>query len=289
MANSAAPGPVPARTATIDRLALREPIFVSDLHLCAQRPRTLQRFLALLGEIGGNAAELVILGDLFEYWAGDDTLASEGGQAPGGEDPGADDRVGVEVAQALRRIASRNTNVYLMHGNRDVLLGAQFVQDAGAQLLADPAIASIGTQAAPARAGLATLLAHGDAYCTLDLPYQAFRRQARDAQFQAAFLARPLAERRQLIGQARALSETSKRQLAMQIMDVTPEAIAQAMRSAGVRHMIHGHTHRPARHDFLLDGAPATRWVLPDWDLDATPPRGGGLRWSAGELRTLSL
>ncbi|HYA65985.1 MAG TPA: UDP-2,3-diacylglucosamine diphosphatase [Burkholderiaceae bacterium] len=282
--------PVPARAATIDRLALREPIFVSDLHLCAQRPRTLQRFLGLLEQIGGHAAELVILGDLFEYWAGDDTLQHGAGAAPSIDAADKDDLVGREVAAALRQIGARGTLVYLMHGNRDVLLGTEFFAESGARLLADPAVALIGGPAATAGAtGLATLLAHGDAYCTLDLPYQAFRRQARDAKFQAAFLARPLAERRQLIGQARERSEATKQQLNMQIMDVTPAAIEQALRSAGVRHMVHGHTHRPARHEFSLDGAPAIRWVLPDWDQDAAPPRGGALRWARGTLEPLAL
>ena len=290
MASSETAFPVPARAATIDRLALREPIFISDLHLCAQRPRTLQRFLDLLEQIGGNAAELVILGDLFEYWAGDDTLQQGARAAPSIDTADKDDLVGREVAAALRKIGGRGTFVYLMHGNRDVLLGTQFLAESGARLLADPAVALIGDTAATAGAtGLAMLLAHGDAYCTLDLPYQAFRRQARDAQFQAAFLARPLAERRQLIGQARERSEATKQQLNMQIMDVTPAAIDQALRSAGVRHMVHGHTHRPARHEFSLDGAPAIRWVLPDWDQDGAPPRGGGLRWARGTVEPLAL
>ncbi len=275
MANAGEVDPVPARVAGSDRVALRDPVFISDLHLCAQRPRTLRRFLDLLEAIGGSAAELVILGDLFEYWAGDDAL----------QDGGPDDLVGVEVAQALRRLGSRNTIVYLMHGNRDVLLGTQFLQASGARLLADPAIARIGV--APTQQP--TLLAHGDAYCTLDLPYQAFRSQAREPSFQAAFLARPLAERRALIGQARARSETGKQQMSAEIMDVTPAAIAEALRSAGVRQMIHGHTHRPARHDFPLDEVPAIRWVLPDWDQDTLPPRGGGLRLVAGVLQDLRL
>ncbi|HXW64291.1 MAG TPA: UDP-2,3-diacylglucosamine diphosphatase [Burkholderiaceae bacterium] len=282
--------PVPARAATLERLSLREPIFVSDLHLCAQRPRTLQRFLGLLGQVAGHVAELVILGDLFEYWAGDDTLQEGASARLGSETANQDDLVGREVAAALHQVATRGTVVYLMHGNRDILLGTQFLAKSGAQLLADPAIALIGGSAATSDAtGLATLLAHGDAYCTLDLPYQAFRRQARDAQFQAAFLARPLPERRQLIGQARERSEATKQQLDMQIMDVTPAAIEQALRGAGVRHMVHGHTHRPARHEFILDGAPAIRWVLPDWDQDTVPPRGGGLRWVHGTLEALTL
>jgi len=279
--------PVPARTPTIDRLGLREPVFVSDLHLCAQRPRTLQRFLELLEVTAGRVAELVILGDLFEYWAGDDTLQAGAAQAP--DKASDDDRVGQQVAQALRRTASRGTAVYLMHGNRDLLLGAQFLEESGAQLLSDPSIAYLGASAESGHDGLATLLSHGDAYCTLDLPYQAFRRQARDAQFQSVFLSQPLAVRRKLIGQARERSETDKQQMSMQIMDVTAEAIEQALRAAGLRHMIHGHTHRPARHEFFVDGAPAIRWVLPDWDLDATPPRGGGLRWVNGAIEPLPL
>jgi len=275
MADAGVVDPVPARIAGSDRVALRDPVFISDLHLCAQRPRTLRRFLDLLDTIGGSAAELVILGDLFEYWAGDDAL----------QDDSADDLVGVEVAQALRGLGSRNTIVYLMHGNRDVLLGARFLQASGAMLLADPAIARIGE--APTQQP--TLLAHGDAYCTLDLPYQAFRRQAREAAFERAFLAPPLAEPRALIGQARARSETDKQQMAAEIMDVTPAAIAEALRSAGLRQMIHGHTHRPARHDFTLDDEPAIRWVLPDWDQDALPSRGGGLRLVAGALQDLCL
>jgi len=287
MASNESSRPVPARTASVDRLTLRDPIFVSDLHLCAQRPRTAQRFFGLLEDIAGHAAELVILGDLFEYWAGDDALRSVGSKSED-QDGTDDDRVGQQVAQALRQLGSRGTAVYLMHGNRDVLLGSDFLEQSGAQLLADPALATIGASSSGA-SRLSTLLAHGDAYCTLDLPYQAFRRQARDAQSQSFFLAQPLAVRRKLIGQARERSEAGKQQLSMKIMDVTPDAIDQALRGAGVRHIIHGHTHRPARHEFSLDGAPAVRWVLPDWDQDTTPPRGGGLRWLDGALAPLPL
>ncbi len=290
MASTDQTHPVPARAATVERLSLREPIFISDLHLCAQRPRTLQRFLDLLEQIRGHVAELVVLGDLFEYWAGDDTLQAAASSVPGTEAADKDDLVGREVAAALHQVGTRGTKVYLMRGNRDVLLGTEFLAESGAQLLADPATASIGDlTTAPGATGLATLLAHGDAYCTLDLPYQAFRRQARDAQFQVTFLALPLPVRRQLIGQARERSEATKQQLNMQIMDVTPTAIEQALRSAGVRHMIHGHTHRPARHEFSLDGEPAIRWVLPDWDYDTTPVRGGALRWVQGTLQSLAL
>jgi len=166
----------------------------------------------------------------------------------------------------------------VMRGNRDVLLGAHFLAASGARLLADPCIAQIGVTP--------TLLAHGDAYCTLDTAYQAFRVQARDPRFQTGFLQQPLAERRALIGQARGQSEATKQQLDMQIMDVTPEAIAQALADAGVRAMIHGHTHRPACH---REDDGTTRWVLPDWELEGPARRGGGLRLLAGQLQAFAL
>ena len=243
---------------------LRDPVFISDLHLCAQRPRTLARALAFLDETAARHAELVILGDLFEYWPGDDSLDA---QTP-------DDDVGRTVVAALRRLADRGVAVSVMHGNRDVLLGARFAEAAGARLLPDPVVEQVG--AGPVT--IPTLLSHGDAYCTRDTAYQQFRLQARDPRFQAAFLARPLAERRALIGQARAQSEQEKQRLAAEIMDVTPEAIIEAMREAGAAQMIHGHTHLPGRHAFPLDGREAVRWVLPDWDHDTAPARGGSLQ-----------
>lgn len=272
--SAAAAAAVPARVPALERVALRAPVFISDLHLCAQRPATLERFLALLRTLPGTGGELVILGDLFEYWAGDDTLA--------GTEP--DDAVGAQVVQALAALGAAGTAVYVMHGNRDVLLGGAFLQRCGARLLADPCTAHIGT--GPGAADF--LLSHGDAYCTLDLPYQAFRRQARDAGFQAGFLAQPLAQRRALLGQARMRSQAGKQQMDQQIMDVTPEAITGALRAAGLTRIVHGHTHRPALHAFECDGAPAQRWVLPDWDADASPARGGGLRWHDGALQVFA-
>ena len=240
---------------------LRDPVFISDLHLAQQQPRTVQRFVRLVEELGSKGRELVILGDLFEYWAGDEE-AGEG--------------VGAVVSDALRSLTRGGTSVYVMHGNRDVLLGDGFARVSGAAFLADPCRTVL--------AGVATLLSHGDAYCTLDRSYQAFRRRARDPFWQRMFLGRSLALRRTIISQVRRLSEAGKKQMAAQIMDVTPEAIEQALRSAGVRRMIHGHTHRPDRHRLELDGHRAERWVLPDWDLDADPPRGGYLQVSGDEL-----
>jgi UDP-2,3-diacylglucosamine hydrolase len=245
---------------------LRDPVFISDLHLTQERPHTVQRFLRLVEEVGSKGRELVILGDLFEYWAGDEE-AAEG--------------IGAVVSGALRSLTRGGTPLYVMHGNRDGLLGDGFARATGAVFLADPCRAALG--------GVATLLAHGDAYCTLDTAYQAFRRRARDPFWQRLFLALPLAARRALMGQVRRLSEGGKKTMAAQIMDVTPEAIEQALRSAGLRRMIHGHTHRPAVHRLDLDGQTAERWVLSDWDFEAEPLRGGYLQVTGGELAVVDL
>lgn len=268
---------VPALAVAAGRVRLQAPVFISDLHLTSARPRTAERFFERVARFGAPNRELVILGDLFEFWAGDDTLAAGALAA----EP--DDRLGREVALALKELAARGMRVFVMHGNRDPLLGEGFLQASGAQLLADPCLATLGAGTAQETP---VLLSHGDAYCTLDTAYQAFRLQARDARFQATFLARSLDERRAILGQARLQSEAGKRQLAEQIMDVTPEAIDAALRAAGVTRMIHGHTHRPARHELALGGVAGWRWVLPDWEMDEAPARGGGLRWIDGRLQT---
>lgn len=246
--------PVPALAADVDVIALRDPLFISDLHLSEAQPATLERFLRFTREVAATHSELVILGDLFEYWAGDDDL---------------DSGIGRPVADALRAIAEQGVAVFLMHGNRDLLLGRAFAEAARATLLGDPTRATLpdGT----------VLLAHGDTYCTRDADYQRFRAQVRDPDWQRGFLARSLGERRAFIGAARAASESVRKAKPMDIMDVTPEAIDAALHAAGLATMIHGHTHRPAVHRWTLDGRAAERWVLPDWDFDAAPARGGYL------------
>lgn len=248
-----APPPLPAAAAHADRVQLAAPVFISDLHLNGAQPATRAAFGRFLREVAPQFSELVILGDLFEYWAGDDD----------------DDAVGREVAGALRALADDGRRVFVMHGNRDLLLGREFCAAAGATLLADPSVATIG--------GDAVLLAHGDAWCTQDLEYMRFRAQARQPAVQAQFLAQPLAARRALLDQARAVSKAGKAMKALEIMDVTPAEVEAALRRAGLTRLIHGHTHRPAIHRFVLDGAPAERWVLPDWDFDTLPARGGYL------------
>jgi UDP-2,3-diacylglucosamine hydrolase len=240
---------------------LRNPTFISDLHLTENQPGTVRQFVRLAEQLPARRGELVILGDLFEYWAGDEETAQG---------------IGALVSGALRRLTQAGTAVYMMHGNRDLLLGDSFARATGAVFLADPCRTIL--------AGEAALLSHGDAYCTLDTAYQAYRRWARNPLWQRFFLATPLAIRRTLIGELRRMSEAGKKKRDAQIMDVTPEAIEQALRSAGVRRMIHGHTHRPNRHRFVLDGQPAERWVLPDWDLDGERRRGGFLQVKGAEL-----
>jgi len=253
--------PPPALAPALDRVELADPAFISDLHLGGDHVRTLDAFLRFMREVAPKHRELLILGDLFEYWAGDDDLA---------------DPVPQVVSGALIELKRRGVRVFLMHGNRDLLLGHGFMQHVGASLLADPTLASMGDQH--------VLLAHGDAYCTHDEAYMRFRAQARDPDYQRKFLVRSLAERKAFMGQARSRSEEHKHMKAADIMDVTPEAIRDAMRAANVTLMIHGHTHRPAQHEFVLDHAPAQRRVLPDWDFDGAPGRGGYLRVAGGEL-----
>lgn len=262
---TAAAAPVPALAAACNRVALRDPVFVSDLHLSDAVPRTLARFERFVADVAAHRRELVVLGDLFEYWAGDDD----------------DDPTGARVARLLAGLAQGGTAVYLMHGNRDLLLGVDFARRARATLIADPTLAELD--------GRPVLLAHGDTFCTRDVDYLRFRGLVRDPQWQREFLAQPLAQRLEFIGRARTQSEAGKREKPMALMDVTPAAVEDAMREAGVTRLVHGHTHRPAMHRFTLDGAAAERIVLPDWDFDATPVRGGYVVRVGGELSSVRL
>jgi UDP-2,3-diacylglucosamine hydrolase len=264
--------PLPVGIAGLPRVELRDPLFISDLHLNEGAPATLARFLRFCEAEAAAHAELLILGDLFEYWIGDDALDDEG------------DAVSRTVAGALRALGEHGVRVYVMHGNRDLLLGAGFLRATGARLLADPAVASIN--------GREVLLAHGDAWCTQDAEYMRFRSMVRQEATQRQFLAGPRAARLAFMGAARAQSEAGKLAKAMEIMDVTPSVVDEALRAGGQRLLIHGHTHRPAVHRFLLDGEPAERWVLPDWDFDATDRRhrrGGYLAAGALPWQVVSL
>jgi UDP-2,3-diacylglucosamine hydrolase len=214
-------------------------LFVSDLHLTQERPEANERFIGFLERKARGAAALYILGDFFEYWVGDDDLG-----APFN---------GV-IAGLLRQLP---IPLYFMHGNRDFLVGERFCAATGARLLPDPVVETIE--------GEKTLLMHGDTLCTDDVDYQAWRRQARDPAFQAAFLAKSLPERHQAVLQMRATSKETIGSKAAEIMDVNEGAVREALRRHGVRRLIHGHTHRPGRHALEVDGERCERWVLPDW------------------------
>ncbi len=216
-------------------------LFISDLHLDDARSHIVadfERFCA--GEARASDA-LYVLGDLFEAYVGDDDDAT----------------LNARIAVALGGVAGAGVPVHFIAGNRDFLLGEDYARRCGMDILADgTAIDLYGTP---------TLILHGDVLCTDDAEYQAFRRQVRDPAWQAAFLARPLAERRAFAAQARDASRAHTSSTDMAIMDVNQHAVEAAMREAGVTRMIHGHTHRPAVHDFTLDGKPAQRIVLGDW------------------------
>jgi UDP-2,3-diacylglucosamine hydrolase len=217
-------------------------LFISDLHLTEERPEANERFIAFLEDKARAAETLYILGDFFEYWIGDDDL----GEA-----------FNAVIAGLLADLTRRGVPVYLMHGNRDFLIGEQFCAATGARLLQDPIVETVQ--------GEKTLLVHGDTLCTDDLDYQAWRRKARDPAFQAEFLAKPLAERRRAIVQMREKSKQVVQEKTAEIMDVNDDAVRQALRRHGVRRLIHGHTHRPGRHTLEVDGERCERWVLPDW------------------------
>jgi len=216
-------------------------LFVSDVHLDASSPAAVEQFLAFLRTHAANAEALYILGDLFEAWVGDDET-----------DP--DKKT---VCAALRALTTSGVACFVIHGNRDFLLGETFCDNTGSRLLPDPVVAEFD--------GERVLLTHGDTLCTDDHSYQELRSIVRTAPWQRRFLALPLIDRELLANQARAGSRQHTARTIPQIMDVNPDAVATAYRVADVRRIIHGHTHRPAIHDTTIAGEPAQRIVLGAW------------------------
>jgi UDP-2,3-diacylglucosamine hydrolase len=215
--------------------------FISDLHLACERPAATQAFSAFLHDVVPAADALYVLGDLFEYWAGDDDLSDSFNA-----------RIAAELAAVARRIP-----VYLIHGNRDFLLLSGFARASGVRLLSDPCVLELY--------GTRTLLMHGDLLCTDDRRYQTFRRVVRHPLVQRLALLLPLARRKALVGGARRMSVREIQAKAMNIMDVNQAAVVSALRDRGCTRLIHGHTHRCARHEHLVDGRVCERWVLSDW------------------------
>jgi len=216
-------------------------LFISDLHLHETRPQITRAFFHFLQTQAINAEKLYILGDFFDAWVGDDD----------------DSPLNIEVANELKKLSNSGTQIFLMHGNRDFLLGEKFAAQAGAQILAEYALIDLY--------GQPTLLVHGDSLCTDDSEYMAFRKQVRSPLWQQQILAQPLAARRVLAAQLREKSQAMNSLKAEDIMDVNQAEVVRVMQSAGVKRLIHGHTHRPARHVFDINGETAERIVLGDW------------------------
>jgi UDP-2,3-diacylglucosamine hydrolase len=217
-------------------------LLISDLHLQEERPDITRAFLALLDGRARSASALYILGDFFEAWIGDD------GMSPFQQ----------SICQALRAVSDRGTAVYLMHGNRDFLIGQGFCEAAGCTLLDDPSVVDLG--------GERVLLMHGDSLCTRDVGYLRLRRVLRNPLTLWILRHLSLANRQRLARKLRNESKAQTQMKATEIIDVTPEEIPQVMAAHGVRTLIHGHTHRPAIHKLTVDGEPARRIVLGDWD-----------------------
>ena len=217
-------------------------LFISDLHLEAERPDITRAFLHFLSTRARSAQALYILGDFFEAWIGDDGM----------------DEFQHSIARALRELTDSGTRIYLMHGNRDFLIGKAFCREDGCTLLRDPSLIDLG--------GEKILLMHGDSLCTLDVAYMKLRRWLRNPLTLFILRNLPLATRHKLARKLRKESRAQTRMKASEIVDVTPAEVEKIMRDKGVRILIHGHTHRPAVHELEIDGRPARRIVLGDWD-----------------------
>jgi UDP-2,3-diacylglucosamine hydrolase len=241
-------------------------LFLADLHLSPAIPRTVTAFEQFIDGIGAEVAAVYILGDLFEYWIGDDMLAINPFTR--------------RIAERLASLRARGIRLYIMHGNRDFLLGQRFAQAAGATLIDDPFVLEVF--------GERWVLTHGDAMCTDDVRYQRFRRVVRKPWVQRFFLAWPLRWRQKLAGNMRENSERTGA-ARMDITDVSHAEVRRLFDQSGARIMIQGHTHKPATHDETRAGHPATRWVLPDWELDTPRPRGGYLRVDAQGITSESV
>lgn len=222
--------------------------FISDLHLSPETPHTLSALRAFLGSIRPGS-ELFILGDLFDAWIGDDDL---------------DDPFNEAVVTAFRSALRSGVRGRILHGNRDFLIGGRFAEASGLSLIDEPYLVDLG--------GVRTVLLHGDILCADDQAYQTFRREVRALPWQRSFLALPLAERRKRIAALRRDSESAKQGKPMALMDVSEYAVRALLAQTGATQMVHGHTHRPARH-MLADGF---RWVLGEWTGGDAPPSGKG-------------
>ena len=230
-------------------------LFISDLHLEAERPEIGEQFLDFLDEEAADAEALYILGDFFEYWVGDD-------------DP---DEYYASIKRSLRAFTDSGVPVYFMHGNRDFMIGEDFAAETGVTILADPCPVVLY--------GKSVLLSHGDAMCTDDIEYQQMRAMTRNPEWQAMMLEKPLEERLAIAKHARAQSQERNKTLSESIMDVNPDAVKKTIAEHGVEILLHGHTHRPGIHGVEVDDRFAKRVVLGDWY-----EQGSVVRWDEDGL-----
>jgi UDP-2,3-diacylglucosamine hydrolase len=240
---------------------MRPALLVSDLHLSPTRPAVAEAFFRFLSGEARQAAAVYILGDLFEYWIGDDSLVEPFNR---------------RIADAIAATVAAGTPVYLMHGNRDFLIGKRLASYTGMTLLPDPTLTEL--------AGTPTLLMHGDTLCTDDHEYQRLRAKVRHPLWQRIVLALPRGVRSWRAQHGRRQSEARKRERPAAVMDVNAGAVEAAFRTHGYPRMIHGHTHRPARHLHDVDGRRCERWVLADWY-----ERGSYLRCGVDGVRSVPL
>jgi UDP-2,3-diacylglucosamine hydrolase len=239
----------------------RSTLFLSDLHLSPDRPAALTAFHAFAHGPARAAAGVYILGDLFDWWIGDDQM-----RVP----------FVARVIESLRGIADAGVPLFVGHGNRDFLLGAAFARASGATLL--PEVAQLDLHGVP------TIICHGDELCTDDVDYQKYRARMRDPATQARLLRLPYFVRGAIAWWLRRKSGNEKAMKAESIMDVNVDAVVAAFRTQGALRMIHGHTHRPARHAHLVDGTGRERWVMADWH-----DRGHYLAVDAAGARTIEI
>jgi UDP-2,3-diacylglucosamine hydrolase len=217
-------------------------LLISDLHLEEGRPDITRAFLDLLRGRARSAKALYILGDFFEVWIGDDAMSP----------------FQASICQALRELSDSGIRIFLMHGNRDFMIGKAFCKAAGCTLLTDPSVVQLN--------GEPVLLMHGDSLCTRDEGYIRMRRILRNPVTLWILRHLPLSTRHKLARKLRNESQAQTRMKANDIVDVTPDEVPKIMQQFGVRTLVHGHTHRPAIHKLQIGDQSARRIVLGDWD-----------------------
>jgi len=236
-------------------------LFISDLHLALEKPEITRRFLGFLQQRAIKAKSLYILGDLFDAWIGDDDNT----------------RPIPAIKNALKQLSDAGTEIFLLQGNRDFLLGQDFCRETGIRLLDEYATIELN--------GQRILLTHGDLLCSDDLAYQAFRIKSHGQTWQQNVLSKPLWLRLIAARWYRLRSYYHKRGKTLDIMDVNQDTVAESLRKYGCCTLIHGHTHRPKLHEFMLDGRPARRYVLADWKPDGAEV----LCWKNNDFQTESV